>query len=73
MARVEDMLQKMMRSFDASDDHSKEFRGDLANIGKKVDTHAISIKHLQLQMAQLSTTVKPHQAGTLLSYPKSEK
>ena len=46
MARVEVMLQKMMRRFDASDEHAKEMRGDLAYIGKKMDAHAISIKHL---------------------------
>ena len=40
MARVEDMLQKIMRSFDVSDEHTKELRGDLANIGQKVDAHA---------------------------------
>ena len=57
MARVEDMLHKMMRRFDASDEHIKEFRGDLASIGQKVYTHAISIKQIELQMAQLSTTV----------------
>ena len=44
MARVEDMLHKMMRRFDASDKHIKELRCDLASIGKNVDTHAISIK-----------------------------
>ena len=36
MARVEDMLHKMMRRFDASDEHIKELRGDLASIGKKL-------------------------------------
>ena len=46
------MLQKMMRKFYASDENAKELRGDLANIGLKVDAHAISIKHLKLQMAQ---------------------
>ena len=46
MARVEDMLQKIMRRFDDSDEHAKEFRGDLNNIGQKVDAHAVSIKHL---------------------------
>ena len=51
MARVEDMLHKMVRGFDASDEHIKELRCDLAGIGKKVDTHAISIKHLELQLA----------------------
>ena len=67
MARVEDMLHKMMRRFDASDEHIKELRGDLASIGKKVDTHAISIKQIELQMAQLSATMNTRQPGTLPS------
>ena len=50
MARVEDMLHKMMRRFDASDEHIKELRSDLAGIGQKVDTHAISIKQIELRM-----------------------
>ena len=33
MARVEDMLHKMMRRFDASDENTKELRNDLAGIG----------------------------------------
>ena len=41
MARVEDMLHKMMSRFDTSDEHIKELRCDLASIGKKVDPHAI--------------------------------
>ena len=44
MARVEDMLHKMMRRFDASDEHINKLRYDIAGIGQKVDTHAISIK-----------------------------
>ena len=67
MARVEDIMQKMMRSFDASDEYAKELRNDLTGIGKKVDTHTISIKHLELQMAQLSATMNTRQPGTLLS------
>ena len=47
MARVEDMMQKMLRRFDAIDDYTKELRNDLTGIGQKVDTHAISIKHLE--------------------------
>ena len=35
------MLQKMMRIFYASDEHTKELRSDLASIGKTVDAHAI--------------------------------
>ncbi|XP_069148157.1 uncharacterized protein [Solanum lycopersicum] len=65
MARVEDMLHKMMRRFGASDDHIKEIRGDLASIGQKVDTHAILIKQIELQMAQLSAIVNTRQSGTL--------
>ena len=67
MARVDDMLHKMMRRFDASDEHIKDLRGDLASIGQKVDTHAISIKQIELQMAQLSKTVNTLQPGTLPS------
>ena len=36
MARVEDMLQKMMRRFDASDEKIKELGSDLASIGQKL-------------------------------------
>ena len=67
MSRVEDMLHKMMRRFDAGDEQNKELRNDLAGIGKKVDTHAISIKQLELQLAQLSATVNTRQPGTLPS------
>ena len=51
MAQVEDMLHKIIRRFYASDEHIKELRSDLAGIGQKVDTHAISIKNIELQMA----------------------
>ena len=61
------MLQKMMRRFDASDENTNELRSDLASIGQKVDAHAISIKHLELQMAQLSSIVNSCQPGTLPS------
>ena len=61
------MLHKMMRRFDASDEHIKELRSDLAGIGQKVDTHAISIKQIELQMAQLSVIVNTRQPGTLPS------
>ena len=46
MERVEDMLHKMMRRFDASDEHIKELRSGLAGIGKKVGTHAILLRRL---------------------------
>ena len=67
MERVEDMLQKMIRRFDTSDEKAKELRGDLENIGQKVYAHTISIKHLELQIAQLSSTVNQRQLGTLPS------
>ena len=35
MARVEDMLHKMMRIFDASDEHTIELRSDLVVLGRK--------------------------------------
>ena len=64
---VEDMLNKMMRRFDTSDKHIKELRSDLAGIGKKVDTHAISNKHIELGMAQVSATVNTRKPSTLFS------
>ena len=67
MVRVEDMLQEMRRRFNASKDHAKELRGHLANIAQKVNAHAVSIKHIELQIAHLSTTVNPRQPGILPS------
>ncbi|XP_069147139.1 uncharacterized protein [Solanum lycopersicum] len=67
MAPVEDMFHKIMRRFDTSDEHIKELRCDLASIGQKIDTHVISIKQIELQVAQLSTTVNTQQPGTLPS------
>ena len=67
MARVEDMLPKMMRRFDASDEHTKELRNELAGVGHNVDTHEISIKHIEFQMAHFSATVKTRKLGTLPS------
>ena len=46
MSRVEDMLHKMMRRFDASDEHNKELRNDLAIIGKK-------LIHMQYRLSNL--------------------
>ena len=67
MELVEDVLHKMMRKFDSNNEHIKELRIDLVCIRKKVDTHATSIKHIELQRAQLSTTVNTRQSGTLPS------
>ena len=57
----------MMRWFDASDEHTKEQRNDLAGINQKVYTHAISIKQLELQLVQLFATLNTRQLGTLPS------
>ena len=65
MAQVEDMLHKMIRRFDASDEHNKELRKYLAGIGKNVDTHSISIRKHELQLSELSATVNTRQPGTL--------
>ena len=35
MAQVEDMLHKMMRRFDSSNEHIKELRCDIASTGQK--------------------------------------
>ena len=59
------MFHKMMRSCNASDEHIKELRSDLMGIGQKIDTHAISIKQLELQLAKLSSTVNTGKPGTL--------
>ena len=67
MARVEDMLHKKMRRLDASDEQIKDLRCDIAGIGQKVHTHAISIKQIELKMYQLSATVNTRQPGTLSS------
>ena len=57
----------MMRRFDTSDDHINELRCDLASIGQKVDTYAISIKQIELQVAQLFATMNTRQPDTLPS------
>ena len=56
-----------MRRFDVSDEQIKELRCDLASIGQKVDTHAILIKQIELQVAELSITVNTRQPSTLPS------
>ena len=57
----------MMRRFDANDENIKELRSDLVGMGQKFDTHAISIKQIELQMDQLSANVNTRQLGTLPS------
>ncbi|KAK4737224.1 hypothetical protein R3W88_000921 [Solanum pinnatisectum] len=57
----------MMKRFDATDENVKEMQNDLSGIGQKVDAHAVSIKQLEKQFNQLSTTMNPRQSGTLSS------
>lgn len=45
--RVEDMLHKMLRRFDTSDEQTREMRGNLANISQKVDAFVVLIKYLE--------------------------
>ena len=59
MVRIEDILHKMMRRFYSSNEHAKELTCDFDNIGFKVDAHAVSINHVELQMDQLYTTMNP--------------
>ncbi|XP_049360697.1 uncharacterized protein LOC125825395 [Solanum verrucosum] len=59
MSHIKDMMQKMIKRFDATDENVKEMQNDLSGISQKVDTHAVSIKQLQQQFSQLSTTVNP--------------
>ncbi|KAK4713597.1 hypothetical protein R3W88_019504 [Solanum pinnatisectum] len=56
MSQIEDMMQKMMKRLDLTDENVKEMRNDLSGIGQKVDAHVVSIKQLEQQMNQLSTT-----------------
>lgn len=42
--RVEDMSQKMLRMFEATDENFKDIRSDLYDIGQKVDELAVKKK-----------------------------
>ena len=67
MEQILYMMQKMLTRFDATHEKVKEMRSDLLGIGQKFDAHVVSIKHLQLQISDLSTIVNPWKPGTLLS------
>ncbi|KAK4706944.1 hypothetical protein R3W88_033505 [Solanum pinnatisectum] len=67
MSHIEDMMQKMMKRFDTTDENVKEMQNDLSGICQKVDVHEVSIKKLEQQMNKLSTTVNPRHPDTLLS------
>lgn len=57
----------MMSRFDTTDENMREMRNNLYDIGQKVVAHAMSIKHLELQMNHLSTTGNVRKQGTLPS------
>ena len=59
MEQILYMMQKMLTRFDATHEKVKEMISDLLGIGQKFDAHVVSIKHLQLQISDLSTIVNP--------------
>lgn len=61
MSHIENMMWNIMRRFDTTHDNLN----DLSCIAQKFDAPAVSIKHLEKQMTQLSTTVNPRQPHTL--------
>ncbi|XP_049375522.1 uncharacterized protein LOC125840599 [Solanum verrucosum] len=67
MSRIEDMMQKMIKRFYATNENVKEMRNDLSGIGQKIDAHVVSIKPLEQQFSLLSLTVNVHHPSTLSS------
>lgn len=61
MSCIEDMIEKMRRRFNATDENVKDIGNDLSGIREKVDSHTIS-------MTQFSTTMNPDQPSTHPSY-----
>lgn len=59
------IVQNIIRTFNATDENVNEMRDELSRIGQKVDVHVVTIKHLELQMNQMSTTVNLHQPSTV--------
>lgn len=41
MSRIKDIMQKMIRWFDASDKNVKEMRIDLSSCGQKVNAYSV--------------------------------
>lgn len=41
MSHIEDMKQKMMRSFNAADENVTEMQNDMFSIGQKMDDHLV--------------------------------
>uniref|UniRef100_M1DI47 Integrase core domain containing protein n=1 Tax=Solanum tuberosum TaxID=4113 RepID=M1DI47_SOLTU len=44
MTRIEDMMQKMMKRFDATNENVREMRNNLSGVSQKVDAHVVSIR-----------------------------
>ncbi|XP_049405064.1 uncharacterized protein LOC125868468 [Solanum stenotomum] len=59
MTRIEDMMQKMIKRFDAIDINVKMMCNDLSGIVQKVDAHIVSIKQLEQQFSQLKVDYRP--------------
>lgn len=57
MARIEDMMQKMMFQFDSTNEKMKERRNYFFGVGKKFDSHEVSINQLEIKMNRLCTIV----------------
>lgn len=57
-------MHKMTRKFDVSAQNEKEMSNYLSCNGQKVDSHAVSIKHLEQKMTLLSTIVNQCQPFT---------
>ncbi|XP_015162482.1 uncharacterized protein [Solanum tuberosum] len=77
MSRVEEMIEKMLKKFDTTDQNVKDLCTKLSKIGQKVDAHAVSIKQLEQQFSQLSAIVNTRQSGTLpsntIQSPKNDR
>ncbi|XP_015160938.1 uncharacterized protein [Solanum tuberosum] len=65
MSYVEEMMQKMLKKFDTTDQNVKEMHTKLSEIGQKVDAHAVSIKQLEQQFSQLSATMNTRKSSML--------
>ena len=52
-------MSKMMKKFDSNEDNLKEIRGDLSSMNQKVESNATSIKLIEQQMGQISSSLNP--------------
>ncbi|XP_015169048.1 putative uncharacterized protein DDB_G0271526 [Solanum tuberosum] len=47
ISRIEDMMEKIMKRFDSTDENVKEMRNELSGFSQNVDAHAMTIKQLE--------------------------